>query len=334
MKVLLNNIVLMRNKIWDGFKIILALALLGYAISITDLHQITALGSRISPVWLMFTMVMFCVMTLLKALQYNFITGGKAGYFRVLGIVVVQNALSNFVATTAGIASYVTMMGTEKDIRFGKATFSFLIVKMADLIAVLILLVFSLSVSWPVPNSLWRVLLVICAIILSILLAFLATIIFRKGIMEFVRKVIFRLKIGHWRSVDQILELFSSFSEQNSSRIMKLLGVSIGLSLIYMSITVLWGYARLRTFSFIVDFGIVALITCILQLASWVPVFVFGGLGISESISVYFFSAFGFEQSSVAAVLIAVRVFIYLMNALTLFYLPMERFFTRTKPSQ
>jgi len=111
---------------------------------------------------------------------------------------------------------------------------------------------------------------------------------------------------------------------------MNLLKTSIGLSLIYMSITVLWGYARLRTFSFVVDFGIITLITCILQLASWVPIFVFGGLGISESISVYFFSAFGFEQSSVAAVLIAVRVLIYLMNALALFYLPIESFFTRT----
>jgi len=323
-----------RGWVWDGFKIILALGLLAHAISITDLRQITALGSRISPIWLVFTLVMFCVMTLLKALQYNFITGGKAGYFRVLGIVVVQNALANFVATTAGITSYVTMMGAEKDIRFGKATFSFLIVKMADLIAVLILLVFSLSLSWPVPNSIWRVLLVICAIIISVLLVFFATIIFRKWIVELVRKIIFRLQIGHWRFVNQLLELLGSLSEQNSSRIMKLLGTSIGISLIYMSITVLWGYARLRTFSFVVDFGIVVLITCILQLASWVPVFVFGGLGISESISVYFFSAFGFEQSSVAAVLIAVRVFIYLMNALTLFYLPMERFFTRTKPLQ
>lgn len=167
-----------------------------------------------------------------------------------------------------------------------------------------------------------------------ILLVFFATIIFRKWILELVRRVVSRLKVGHWHAVNQLLELLGSLSEQNSSRIMKLLGTSIGLSLIYMSTTVVWVYARLRTFSFVVDFGIVALITCILQLASWVPVFVFGGLGISESVSVYFFGAFGFNRSNVAAVLIAVRVFIYLMNALILFYLPLEKFFTRTKSLQ
>lgn len=320
--------------IWDGFKIILALGLLWYAISITDLNQITALGSHISPVWLVFTLVIFCVLTLLKTHQYNYITGGKAGYFRVLGITIVQNALASFVATTAGIASYLTMMGTEKDIRFGRATFSFLIVKMADLIAVLILLICSLTLSWPVPKVIWPVLLIICAVIILILLVFFATIIFRKWIVELVRKVIFRFNIGGWHSANQLLGLLGSLSEQNSSRIIKLLATSVGLSLIYMSTTVLWGYTRLRTFSFVVDFEIVALITCILQLASWVPVFVFGGLGISESISLYFFGAFGFDQSNVAAVLIAVRVFIYLMNALMLSYLPLERFFTRTKSLQ
>ena len=323
-----------RGWVWDGFKVILALGLLGYAISITDLSEITALGSRISPIWLVYTLLTFFMMTLLKALQYNFITGGKVEYFRVLGIVVIQNALSNFVATTAGIASYMTMMGAEKDVRLGKATLSFFIVKMADLIAVLILLVFSLIMSWPVPNSIWRVLLVICAIIISILLMFFSTIIFREQIVDLIRRIVLKLKIGHWHFVDQILALLGSLSKQNSSRIMKLLGISIGISLIYMSVTILWGYARLRTFSFVGDFGIVALITCILQLASWVPVFVFGGLGISESISVYFFGAFGFDRSNVAAVLIAVRVLIYLMNALTLLYLPLEKFFVRTKHLQ
>ncbi len=258
-------------------------------------HQITEMGSHISLGWLGFTLLMFFLMTLLKALQYNFMTGRKVGYFRVLGIVVVQNAFSNFVATTAGVASYVALMGTEKDIRFGRATLSFLIVKMADLIAVLILMVFSLIVSWPAPNSIWRVLLVIVHVIISILFVFFRNYHFPGTDRGFGQEVVLWLKIGHWRFVDQIIALLESLSKQNSSRIIKLLGTSIGISLVYMSVTILWGYGRLRTFSFVADFEIVALIVCILQLASWVPVFVFGGLGISELISVYFYSAFGFD---------------------------------------
>ena len=334
MKKQSNSSVKIRDRIWDGFKIILAIGLLWYAIAQTDLDQIAGLVHQISPVWLTITLILFFMMTLLKALQYNLVTGGKAGYFRVLRIVIAQNAIANFVTTTAGVASYVTMMGAQKDIRFVRATFSFLIVKMADLIAVLILMTLSLIWAWPVPESIKGVLVVICAVILFILLLFFVSIAFRKNVVRFFQQVTYMLKLDRWLPVDQFLGTLVALSEQDSYRIVKLISASTGISLIYISATVLWGYARLRTFSFMVDFGIAALLTCVLQLASWLPVFVFGGLGISESISVYFFRNFGFDPFYAAAVLVGVRVFIYLMNALMLFYVPLERFLINKKPLQ
>ena len=43
--------------------------------------------------------------TALKALQYYVLLGRRVRYLDVLNVVVVQNSVSNFVATGAGIAS-------------------------------------------------------------------------------------------------------------------------------------------------------------------------------------------------------------------------------------
>jgi uncharacterized protein (TIRG00374 family) len=322
-----------RSWIWQVFKVILAVGLLGYVITRTNFQQITSMGGRVSFVWLALNFIILIMLAVLKALQYHYITGRRAGYFRVLGIVVVQNALTNLVASTAGIASYITMMGMEKEIRFARATVSFLVVKLADLIAVFILLFASYLWLQPIPDTVWRLLLIICGITLLVLFIFFAALIFRKRFVDLLKAILRVIKIDHWRLVSQTLDLLTSLSEDDLSRILKMLAGSVGFSLVYMTLTLLWGYARLQTFSLFIDFGVVALVTCLLQLASWVPVFILGGLGISESIAIYFYDAFGYNQSEVAAVLLVARLVFYLMNALMLLYIPLEGAVTKHKSS-
>ncbi len=313
-----------RNRTWQVFKIILAVGLLIYVITRTNFGQLTSMVNRISPMWLSLNFALFAGLTGLKAYQYYQITGRKAGYFRVLGIVVVQNAMTNFVASTAGIASYVTMMGAEKDVKFARATVSFLVVKVADLIAVFGLLVAFYVWLQPIPTVLRQVFLVACGIAWLILFFFFAALVFRKKFVDLLRAILQRIKVDRWQPISQTLDLFASLANENISKIIKMVAGSVAFSFLYMVLTLFWGYARLHTFSLNVDFGVVALVTCLLQLASWVPVFVFGGLGVSESISVYSLVAFGLVQSEVAAVLIAARLVFYLMNALMLLYIPLE----------
>lgn len=320
-----------RNWLWEVSKIVLAIGLLGFVVTRTDFSQITSLGSRISPAWLVLNIVLLCILTSLKALQYHYMTDRKSGYFRILGIVVVQNALTNFVASTAGIASFVTMMGAERDIRVARASVSFLVVKLADLIAVFVLmLVFTMQV-WSIPIQVWWISQVVFGVTLFILFMFFSVLAFRKRFVNLIVVVVQSMKLYHWQPISRGLDLLSGLSEQSLSQILKKLATAVGFSLIYMLVSLLWGYARLRVFSLIIDFKVVALITCLLQLASWVPVFVFGGLGISESIAVYLFSAFGFAQSEVAAVMLAARLVFYLINALMLLYIPLESFIAGSK---
>jgi uncharacterized membrane protein YbhN (UPF0104 family) len=263
-------------------------------------------------------------MIAVKAMQYYYLLGKRLPYPRILEIVILQNALMNFVATAAGIASYLTILGLEKDVKLGRATISFVLVKMGDLIAILFLLLFSSFFINPMPTSAARIVIAISAFVLLILALFFSIIVFRRRFIDMVKKII------HWSKLDQLdiaqrgLSYLDSLVEYDQRKIFRLIATAIILSIIYIGITMAWGYARLRMFSLTIGFDIVVLVLSLLQVASWIPVYVLGGLGISETLSVYLFGVFGESAVELAAVLIGVRLIIYLLNAFSLLYLPLD----------
>ena len=124
-------------KLWDIIKLFLAIVLLIYVASKTEFSELLALRDQFSWVWFWVTFLLFFTMIAIKAAQYYYLIGKKLPFSRILEIVVWQNALMNFVTTAAGIASYLAMLGTEKNVRLGRATASFVVVKMIDLLTVL-----------------------------------------------------------------------------------------------------------------------------------------------------------------------------------------------------
>ena len=63
------------------------------------------------------------------------------------------------------------------------------------------------------------------------------------------------------------------------------------------------------------------------QLISWVPIRVFGGLGISETSLVYLFGVFGLPAGQMAAMGIGLRLILYGFTLLVLSYLPLSALF-------
>lgn len=311
-------------RIWDILKIFLAVALLGYVLSKTDFSQLLALRYRFSWGWFGVTFALFCAMVVIKTVQYHYLTGKKLPYFRMLEVVVMQNALMNFVATAAGIASYLTMLGAEKDVRLGRATVSFVVVKMGDVIAVLFLLLGSMFLSWPLPEDVQRIAVIVIGIALLILTVFFAAVLLRRRFVNFLRKMLALVKLDKLDLLKKGMGMLESMAAQDQKKVFRLILTGILLSLIYMSVTMSWGYARLRMFSLPIGIGKVTFVHSILQIASWVPVYIFGGLGISETLSVYLFGLFGESEAEVAAVMIGARLVFYIMNAFTLLYLPLE----------
>ena len=312
---------------WDVLKAILALVLLGYVASQTNFEQLLKLGERFSWTWFAITFFLFFSMIVLKAVQYYYLIDKRTSFLRVLEIVVLQNALMNFVATAAGIASYLTMLGAEKDVRFGRAAVSFIVVKMGDIMAVLVLLLASLFWVSPLPKVANRIVVLTLAFTVLIIIIFFAAILLRRKFVEIVKKMLSFFKLENVAIIQKGVDLLDAIAEQDQKKIIHSILTAFMLSILYIGLATLWAYARLRMFSLTIEFAIVAFVSAMLQIASWIPVYILGGLGVSETLSVYLFALFGENKIELAAVMIGVRIIFYLMNAISLLYLPAETIF-------
>jgi len=86
--------------------------------------------------------------------------------------------------------------------------------------------------------------------------------------------------------------------------------------------------ASLRAFSLIVPAPVLVFVNAWIQLISWLPIQVFGGLGVSETSQVYLYGLFGIPVLQMATVSIGLRVSSYLFNLVSLLYVPFQTFFT------
>ena len=66
-----------------------------------------------------------------------------------------------------------------------------------------------------------------------------------------------------------------------------------------------------------------------IQFISWLPIQVFGGLGVAETSQIYLYGLFGIPASQMATVSVGLRVILYLFNLISLLYLPSQTFFRR-----
>ena len=319
------------SRLWTFVKISLALFLFAYVLSKTEYGELLALKDRFSWGWFGITFLLFFAMLLVKALQYYIFIGRKLSFLRTLEVVVVQNVLMSFVATAAGIASYLTMLGLEEDVRLGKAAESFILVKIGDIIAVLGFLFLSVIFVQPIPSELnllfWSVVLFAALFFLALFLFFFL----RRPFTAGIKKLITFLKLSHLKIIQKMLGYLDEIAKFESKKIIGTISLATLVSLLYIGLSMLWGYSRFQVFSFSIDLLLFIFIYSFLQLASWVPIYILGGLGVSEGIFVYLLGSFGIGGAELAAVLVGIRVVIYILNALPILYLPLKSVLVRNK---
>ena len=320
----------LNSKLWTLIKIIFAVGLFIYVFMQADFEQLLGLQARFDWGWVGVTFLAFLGMLLIKTYQYYIFIGRKLNYFRLLEIVVIQNALMNFVATAAGIASYLTMLGVEEDVRLGKATESFVLVKIGDVVAVSLYLLFSLPFISPLPEGAVPVVFVVAFAALAFLLILLAALFLRERFLSLFQSILARFKLTGLRPVQSLLTYFEKIVAHPRVEILRVIGQASLISLAYMGMTMLWGYGRFESFSFSLNFFVVVFVLSLVQFASWVPIYIFGGLGLSEGIWISLLGLFSSQTATLAAILIGIRVLNYALNALTLLYLPLYAAFGRT----
>lgn len=314
------------NKIWNLTKFILAALLLVGLINNIDFSNIENV-LQILWLWLVINLIVLLGMTLIKAWQYQKIIGKAIGYKEVLRVVIWQNAISNFVATSAGILSYMTMLKTEQNVKLTRSGVAFVITKFGDLLTICIYLGLSTLFVWDQIQSIrWLTILLIVGILFGLIL-FLVTVLWRERFVEFLARILNLLRLTQFSLLQRGLEILRSLAREEQKPIFTMLYTGVSLSFVYMTATMVFAYTRLRIFDVQVGLWPILYVTAMMQLVSFVPIQVLGGLGVSEVTSVYLFSLFGFDQGEMSAVMLGLRGVFYLMNAALLIYLPIDALF-------
>jgi uncharacterized membrane protein YbhN (UPF0104 family) len=262
------------------------------------------------------------LLTLLKALQYSVLLRGRLTYPQVLNVTIWQNAVSNFFLAGAGIAAYITMTRLEHEVKISRSVTIFILTKVGDLIAIWVALVVASSLVWSDIGILQTPVILLITGIGSVILLFFLTILFRQSFVSLVSGTLAWLKISRVKFIESGMSYLQSLASMEQNKVLTTFGLLSLYSFLYLAVTIACAYANLAIFHLQLDIFAVLFVSVLIQLVSYFPVSVFGGLGITETSALYFWSFFGIPDHVMAPVLIGMRVVFYLLNLIPLIYLP------------
>lgn len=316
----------------DFLKISVALLLIGFVLSRTSLREVIALGDIISWSWLIVSFLLYCWMTALKGWQYWVLLGRReTTYMQTLKIVVIQNALTNFVANAAGFLSYLTLLRVEHSVNLGRSGVAFLITKMGDLLSIGFFLWVSSYWVWDRIEKLRILVTLLLVGTAALFMVFGMSVLLRRGFTLRVKNLCQRLRLNEIGFIQRGLDFLNSLASQDHAVVLKMLVRGALLSMLYMTVSMLYSFCRVQIFHIPIDFWAVVFIASLMQFVSAIPFQVFGGLGVTELSSLYLYNLFGIVGVDVPAVLVGLRILFYLFNAVILLYIPIEIFAGRFK---
>ena len=308
--------------LWNLLKIALAFGLVLYVLSRSDLPTLVSTLQNASLFWLILSGVLYFVLTLLKALQYSVLMPGRLTYPQVLNVVIWQNAISNFFLAGAGIAAYITMTRLEHEVKVSRSVTIFLLTKVGDLIAIWIGLLVASKFVWSEIGLLQAPVILLILGIGSVIILFFLTILLRQRFVSVLYRTLEWLKISRIKFVESGMNYLQSLAGMEQNKVLTTFGLLILYSFLYLAVTIACTYTNLATFHLQPDIFAVMFVSVLIQLVSYFPVSVFGGLGITETSTLYFWSFFEIPQNVLAPALIGIRVVFYLFNLIPLIYLP------------
>lgn len=317
--------------VWNILKILTAAILVWILLSKTDLNQLFALHNRILAPYLIATVVLYISLTLFKAFKYHMLIQQPTEYPRVLNIVVLQNALSNFLANSAGMASYLALLKVEEKVRMGQSGLVFIITKIGDLFAVWFVMIICSFFVWERITALQEIVVLLEIIVGVGFIVFLMAIFWRSWFITGLNRLLTRLHVVRFSLIKQIMQTLAAFSEMEQNTVFRIVFLAIGLSILHYLLTLSWMVVSMRVFSLQLETLVIVFVSGILQLFSLVPINVFGGLGVTEVTSLYLYSLFGVNESEISVVLVGWRILYYLTNLVVLIYLPIYAIFIERK---
>jgi uncharacterized membrane protein YbhN (UPF0104 family) len=320
-----------QSRLINLLKIIFAIVLIGFVLSNTRFDQLKTILVNISMGWAVLSFFLYALLTLLKAFQYYILINEKVTYPQVLNVVVLQNAVSNFLATSAGIASYLTLFHVEHGVKVSRAAIVFLLTKTGDLIAIWVLLLVSSWLVWPQVEVLHVPVLLLLAGMGIVVATLIVAINLRQRFVEFAKRIVDRLGLSRFGIVRKGVDILQTLGDQEQASVIRKIKLVLITSSFYLAVGLMCIYSSLRVFNLKIGILPILFSNALLQVISYLPIQIFGGLGVNEFSNMFLYGLFNISAAVLSPVLIGSRVMFYLMNLLILLYLPIYSIFFKQK---
>lgn len=318
---------------WNILRTLLAFGLVFFVFSKTDVATLTAALENASALWLVISAVLYVWLTLLKALQYYTLMQDELTYAQVLNLVVWQNAVSNFFLSGAGILTYITTTRMEYQLKVSRSVTVLLLTKVGDLTAIWLVLVIASGLVWSQIQTLQTPVLILIIYIGMLVAVCFLTVLFRRRFVSILDKALNWMGASKIKLIEKGMSYLRNLVSTKQDKMLDRFGRLLLYSMIYLVITISWIYTNLAIFHLHLNVLALIFVSALMQLVSYIPVSVSGGLGITETSALYFWSFFGIPEDTLAPALIGSRVVFYLYNLLPLIYLPIYSTFLKPKES-
>ena len=210
----------------------------------------------------------------------------------------------------------------EHEVKVSRSVTIFILTKIGDLIAIWVGLIVASHLVWSDIRLLQTPLLILILGMGSVILLFFLTILFRQRFVSVLHRTLEWLRIARIKFIERGMSYLQSLAGLEQNRVLTTFVLLILYSFLYLAVTIACTYTNLATFHLQPDIFAVIFVSILIQLVSYFPVSVFGGLGITETSALYFWSFFEIPEYVMAPALIGIRVVFYLFNLIPLIYLP------------
>ncbi|MFQ3661412.1 MAG: lysylphosphatidylglycerol synthase transmembrane domain-containing protein [Chloroflexaceae bacterium] len=311
-----------RNHAWTVARLGLAVALVTVVAANLHVQDLVTLWRNLAWLWVAGAALSFWLICIMMSLRVWHMLDRRVPVSALLELTVIQTVTGNLIASSAGVASYIALLMGRYGIPLRWSLWTVLLTRFADGLVLLGCLAITGAVFWGAIEPLhWP---------LALLIGGLATAALGLGLL-FARRqqVLDRMQRLLAPATERVpflggamtrLAEASHLSPHHS-------GGHAAVQLAYSGAVMLaqfaYSYCSLRMFGVTLDPGIILFVLTFNLLVAMVPIQILGGLGIVEVTSLYLYGLFGIGETTLAPVLLSGRAAFYLINLVTLLYLPL-----------
>lgn len=303
-----------RVNLWLTLRALVALGLISYLAQLVNWLEVAQIARRADPAWLLTGTLYFPIAYFLYAQRTRRLVDNQLPLLETLRLVVVQGALSTFVANAAGTIAQVTLLIKRHSVTADLALRSAILTRLADLGASAIAVATMLLIAWRDFREIADWIIPSLGLAVGLLAG---TIVAVRLIGTQSRKTLSRAptlisNIARWRNIAiRAIDIDRAYAWRCGPAAF---GYSLGLQIVVAASM----YCNTQAFDLAVTPTQAAVVGIVAFFVGSLPVTILGGLGVYEASTIGLFYLYGVPVSESTAMMLVVRAVFYVLTGLAL----------------